>query len=87
MPEIIFLSAFILLFGGYRIYAKITGKGDGFSKWNAGGLFFCAGLDLVSILLKLHRGVSLADLIPECLVALVFAALGVIELRRAKGRG
>lgn len=87
VPEIIFLSAFILLFGGYRVYTEATGKTGPFSKWYAAGSFLCAGLELVDIVLWLRRDLSLGDMIPECLSVLIFLALGVIELRRAKGRG
>ena len=82
--EIIFISAFILMFGGYRIYTAIAGQEGRYSKGSALTCFICAGLDLFSIFLYLYQDVALGDLIPHVLIAVLFTVLGVLELRGVK---
>ena len=83
-PEIIFLSAFVLMFGGYRIYTAASGKEGRYSKGHALTWFLCAGLDVISALIDLSKGLSPADPIPHLLIALIFAVLGLLELRGIK---
>ena len=82
--EIIFISAFVLMLGGYRLYTTVTGKEGRYSKGRALTWFICAGLDLCSIFLYLYQDIALGDLIPHVLIAVLFALLGAFELRGVK---
>ena len=85
-PEIIFLSFFVLMLGGYGIYREASRKETVRSKGYIISWFILAGLYFLKVASYLHRGFSPAEMAPFILLAFVFLGSGIAALLNRKKR-